>query len=116
MCELKVYVGAGLGEEQIKTLLSLDGGARLKEVAHALLVEHSDDRAEIHSVDIEKVSIDPDYPTQVEIEFETSWSIYKGCEDRNLSGCESELQWATYTADGHLMFIVPKPRRPTNPC
>ncbi|SDG77300.1 MULTISPECIES: hypothetical protein [unclassified Duganella] len=116
MRELKVYVGPSLGDEQIKALLRQGSGMKLKEVAHALLVEHNDDRADIHSVDIETVSIDPDYPTQVEIEFETSWSIYKGCEDMNMSGCEPQAEVATYTADGYLIFMVPMPRKPANPC
>lgn len=116
MQDLSIYVGVGLGADQLKALLCHGGGTKLKEVAHALLIEHSDDRAEIHLVDIQKVRFDPDYPTQVEIEFETSWSIYKGCEDKNLSGCEVEAEIATYTTDGHLIFTVPAPRRPANFC
>lgn len=116
MRELKIYVGVDLDEIQLKAALSTGNGMKLREVAHALLVEHGDDRADIHSVDIEKVTIDPEHPTQVEIEFETSWGIYKGCEGMNISGCESEAEVATYTADGFLIFTVPMPRRPANPC
>lgn len=116
MRELKVFVGPGLDEQQLKALLNQSSGMRLKEVAHALLVGHGDDGADIHSVDVEEVLIDPEYPTQVEIEFETSWNIYKGCEDMNLSGCELECEVAAYTADGELIFMVPEPRRPANPC
>jgi hypothetical protein len=116
MRELKVFVGPGLDEQQLKALLNQSSGMRLKEVAHAQLVEHCDDAADIHSVEVEEVLIDPEYPTQAEIEFETSWSIYKGCEDKNLSGCESECEVATYTPDGYLVFMVPEPRRPANPC
>jgi hypothetical protein len=116
MRDVKVHVGLGLDQEQIKAQLSQGNGARLKEVAHALLVDHNDDRADIHSVDIKEVHIDPDNPTQVHIEFETSWSIYKGCEDMNSSGCELENETATYEPNGDLTFTVPVPRRPANPC
>lgn len=116
MRDLKVYVGPCFDEEQLKVLLSQSGGMRLREVAHALLIEHDDDRAEIHSVDIKTVNIDTEYPTQVHIEFETSWSIYKGCEDKNLSGCELQREFATYEPNGDLTFSVPMPRRPANPC
>jgi len=34
----------------------------------------------------------------------------------NLSGCEAQLEAAAYTADGNLVFTVPMPRRPGNPC
>jgi|SRR5471032_881168 len=116
MRELKIFIGPDLDEGQLKTLLNQSSGMRLKEVAHALLVDHGDDRADIHSVEVEKVLIDPEYPSQVEIEFETSWSIYKGCEGMNMSDCEPQAEVATYTADGHLIFTVPMPRRPANPC
>jgi hypothetical protein len=74
------------------------------------------DRAVITSVAVDRVTIDPEFPTQAEIEFETSWNIYKGCEDKNLSGCEFEIESATYTNDGRLVFVVPSPRKHAEPC
>lgn len=121
MREIKVYVGPGLDAEGIKDALNAtdeDGQENrlLFEVAHAVLTDHSDDRAEIYEVCVEEVSIDPLFPNVVQIEFTTSWSIYVGCRDMNSAGEENESESATYTADGNLVFIVPTPRRPANHC
>lgn len=121
MREVSVFVGSGLDAEGIKDALN-DGDEHgqestlLFEVAHALLSEHKDDRAEVHSVGVEEVTIDPLHPTQVQIEFETSWSAYYGCRDMNGSGVKNECEIASYTSEGHLVFLVPEPRRPANHC
>ena len=116
MRELSVYVGNGLDALALKEVLAARSGALLKDVAHAVLDEHSDDRAVITSVAVERVTVDTDFPSQVEVEFETSWNVYKGCEDKNLSGCEVEVESATYTADGNLVFMVPVLRKHAEPC
>lgn len=121
MREVAVYVGLGLDADGIKDALndSDEHGQEstlLFEVAHALLSEHKDDRAEVHSVDAEEVTIDPSHPTQVQIEFATSWSAYYGCRDMNGSGVKHECEIATYTSEGNLVFSVPQPRRPANDC
>lgn len=121
MREIVVHVGAGLDADGIVDALNegedLQGESTLLfEVAHALLTEHADDRAEIHSVEVEDVVIDPAYPTQVHVHFTSSWSIYVGCRDMNAAGDEHECETATYTSDGDLIFLVPAPRRPANPC
>jgi hypothetical protein len=121
MRELMVHVGPGLDADGIKDALNDGDGIEsestsLFEVAHALLTEHADDRAEIHSVEVTDVTIDRTYPNQVHIHFTTSWSIYVGCRDMNGAGDEHECATATYTADGDLVFLVPAPRRPANYC
>lgn len=121
MREITVYVGPGLDEEGIKDALNESGehgqdNTLLYEVAHALLSDHKDDRAEIHAVSVEEVTIDPTHPNQVQIEFTTSWSVFYGCRDMNMADDEQECEFATYTADGHLIFSVPSPRRPANHC
>jgi hypothetical protein len=72
----------------------------LFEVAHALLTEHSDDRAEIHSVVVDDVVIDPEYSTEVQVDLTTSWSFYTGCRDMNATGDEYDSAIATYTTVG----------------
>ena len=121
MREISVYVGAGLDAEGIKEALSESDehgteNTLLFEVAHALLNKHADDRAEIHGVEVDEVTIDPTYPNQVEIEFTTSWSLYVGCRDMDAAGEETECETATYTDDGNLIFLVPARRRPANYC
>lgn len=118
--EISVYVGAGLDADGIKDALNEsdehgEESTLLFEVAHALLNDHKDDRAEVYAVG-EEVTIDPSHPTQVQIEFTTSWSAYYGCRDMNGAGDKSECESATYTSDGHLVFLVPEPRRPANDC
>lgn len=121
MREIIVHVGPGLDADEIKDALNegedLESESTvLFEVAHALLTEHSDDRAEIHSVEVEGVVIDPAYSTQVHVHFTSSWSIYVGCRDMNAAGDEHECATATYTSNGDLVFLVPAPRRPANYC
>jgi hypothetical protein len=114
--ELPVLVGQDLDAGRLKKALQEDGGKRLHEVAHALLDDHSDDRAEIYEVKVCSVEIDEEYPSQVNIEFETSWNVYRGCEDMNTSGIEYEQERATYEPDGRLVFLVPPPRKHVDPC
>lgn len=121
MREVTVFVGPDLDSDGIKDALN-DGdeygseNTLMFEVAHALLNRHADDRAEIHSVEVETVSVDPNHPSQVHIEFTTSWSLYVGCRDMNGAGEENEAEHATYTSDGNLVFVVPDQRRPANYC
>jgi hypothetical protein len=121
MREIKIYVGQGLDAESMKDRLNEGDDIEsestlLFEVAHALLTEHADDRAAIHSVEVNEVTVDKAYPNQVLIDFTTSWSIYVGCRDMNSAGDEHECETATYTADGDLIFLVLEPRRPANHC
>lgn len=121
MRELTVYVGEGLDEEGLTDALNESDehgtdSTLLFEVAHALLSKHEDDRAEIASVVVDEVSIDPEHPTQVHIVFTTSWSRYYGCRNMNSAGDQQETESATYTAEGNLVFIVPERRRPANHC
>lgn len=121
MREIKIYVGPGLDAEGIKNALNRreqdsDASSLLFDVAHALLNDHSDDRAEIHEVTIDEVTVDPVHRHQVYIDFTTSWSMYFGCRDMNTADDENESEVATYTSDGYLIFIVPTPRRPANYC
>jgi len=116
MRELSVLVGQGLDGDQLQQVLQENGGRRLYEVAHALLDDHADDRAEINDVKVTKVEFDEDCPTQVDIEFETSWRVYRGCEDRNTEGREYQQEPATYEADGRLVFLVSLARKHTDPC
>ena len=119
--EIVVHVGPGLTADEMKEALN-EGeefeseSMVLFEVAHALLTEPSDDRAEIHSVVVDDVVIDPEYPTQVQVDFTTSWSFYAGCRDMNSAGDEYDSAIATYTSNGDLVFVVPSPRRPANYC
>lgn len=115
MREIEVDIIPGLDAEEIKELLNEENGMSLFTVAHALL-EHQDDRAEILSVKVQRVTIDPAFPNQVQIEFSTSWSIYASCRDMRSAGEENERETATYTEEGGLIFIVPEPRRPANDC
>ena len=116
MRELSVLVGQGLYGDQLQQVLQENGGRRLHEVAHALLDDHADDRAEISDVKVTSVEIDEDCPTQVDIEFETSWRIYRGCEDRTTAGRECQREPANYEADGRLVFFVPRARKHADPC
>ena len=116
MREMSVLVGLGLDADQLQQVLQENGGRRLYEVAHALLDEHANDRAEISDVKVTSVEIDEDFPTQVDIEFETSWRIYRGCEDRNTEGREYQQESATYEVDGRLVFLVPLARKHSDPC
>jgi hypothetical protein len=119
--ELAVFVGPGVDAEGIKDALN-EGDEQghentlLFEVAHALLSEHKDDRAEVHSVTVDEVVVDSTYPNQVHIEFTTSWSAFYGCRDMNMADDECESETATYTDDGKLIFLVPKRRRPAIDC
>lgn len=119
--EVIVHVGPGLDAEGIMEALNEGGemgddSTLLFEVAHALLTQHSDDRAQIHSVEVTDVDIDSAFPSQVDVHFTSSWSIYVGCRDMNAAGDEHECATATYTAEGNLIFVVPVPRRPANHC
>ena len=116
MREMSVLVGLGLDADQLQQVLHENGGRFLYEVAHALLDDHADDRAEIYEVKVDSVAINEDCPTQVDIDFETSWSIYRGCEDRNTAGSEYQQERATYEADGRLVFLVPLARKHIDPC
>jgi len=119
--EIVVHVGLGLTADEMKDALN-EGedfeseSTVLFEVAHALLTEHSDNRAEIHSVVVDDVVIDPRYPTQIQVDFTSSWSFYAGCRDMNAAGDEYDSATATYTLNGDLVFIVAAPRRPANYC
>jgi len=121
MREIKVHVGLGLDSEGIRDALNSGNdyeqeSCLMFEVAHALMDDHKDDRAEIDSVSIDEVTIDPAYPSQVHLEFTTSWSAYFGCRDMNTSDDELMSESATYTKDGDLVFVVPAARRPANDC
>ncbi|MEF2270574.1 hypothetical protein V3C40_27660 [Janthinobacterium sp. LS2A] len=116
MRELAVLVGQGLDAELLQQVLQENRGKRLNEVAHALLDDHPDDRAEIYEVKVDRVAIDEDCPTQVDIEFEIFWRIYRGCEDRNTVGSEYQQERATYEADGRLVFLAPLARKHSDPC
>ena len=107
MRELSVLVGQGLDGDQLQQVLQENGGRRLYEVAHALLDDHADDRAEINDVKVTKVEFDEDCP---------SWRVYRGCEDRNTEGREYQQEPATYEADGRLVFLVSLARKHTDPC
>lgn len=119
--EVKVFIGPGLDEEKILEALNEgdefgDESRKLFQVAHALLTGQTDDRAEIHEVDVTGVHIDSTYPNQVQIQFTTSWSMYFGCRDMDSAGEEDQDESVTYTSDGYLVFNVPEPRRPANEC
>lgn len=116
MREMSVLVGQGRDADQLQQVLQENGGRRLYEVAHALLDDHANDRAEISDVKVTNLGFDEDCPSQVDIEFETSWRIYRGCEDRNTAGREYQQERANYEADGRLVFLVPLARKHTNPC
>lgn len=121
MREMKVHVGPGLDSEGIMEVLNAgDNNAkksrRMFRVAHALMSDHKDDRAEIDSVVVDEVTIDPDHPSQVHLKFTTSWSAYYLCTDKNLVDDKFESETATYTTEGDLVFIVPDPRRPASEC
>lgn len=121
MRELRVYVGPGLGAEDIRDVLNMrdrhgaEAGS-LFEVAHALLIEHKDDRAEVIGVKVEDVINDAAHPNQLDIAFTTSWVLTASCRAQNDAGEKAESECATYTADGFLSFFVPLPRKPANPC
>lgn len=116
MREMSVLVGLGLDADQLQQVLHENGGRFLYEVAHALLDDHADDRAEIYEVKVDSVAINEDCPTQVDIDFETSWSIYRGCEERNTAGSEYQHERATYEADGRLVFLAPLARKHVDSC
>lgn len=52
----------------------------------------------------------------MDIEFETSWSIYRGCDNMNSAGIDPQQERATYEADGRLVFLVPHARKHVDPC
>lgn len=119
--EVKVFVGVALSVEEIAEVLNEgdelgDESTKLFEVAHALLSQHADDRAEIHQVEVTGVDVDEAYPAQLQVQFTTSWSAYYGCHDMNTVDDQDEDESATYTSDGHLIFTVPEPRRPASEC
>lgn len=119
--EIKVHVGLGLDNKGIRDTLNScsDSGEEshlMFEVAHALLNDHKDDRAEIYSVSVDEVTVDPIHPSQVQIEFTTSWFVYYGCKNMNMQDEEFMSASATYTEVGDLVFIVPSPRRPASHC
>lgn len=121
MREIKVHVGLGLDSEEIMDVLNTcsDSGEEsslMFEVAHALLGDHKDDRAEIYSVSVDEVTVDPNQPSQVHLEFTTTWGAYYGCKDMNMQDDEYMNEIATYTEDGDLVFIVPAARRPASDC
>jgi hypothetical protein len=120
MREVKVYVGLDLDAAGIRDALNetdQDGNDNtlLFDVAHTLLTEHKDDRAEVHSVEVSSVSQDEEQTNLFYIDFETSWSAHYGCRDMDEAGLERESESATYS-DGFLIFTVPTPRRPAGEC
>ena len=120
MREIRIKVGTGLDAEGIQRALAppnFDGedAMSLYPVAEALMAVR-DSRVEIHGVAIDDVWINPKFPSQVSISFTSSWSLYVGCRDSNSAGDEDVCETATYTADGLLIFLVPEPRRESNPC
>jgi hypothetical protein len=119
--EVKVFVGVGLSVEEIAEALNEgddlgDESTKLFEVAHALLSQHADDRAEIHQVEVTGVQVDDVHPTQLQVQFTTSWSAYYGCRDMDTADDQDEDESVTYTSDGHLIFTVPEPRRSASEC
>lgn len=121
MREIAVFVGQGLDAKGIKDALNESDepgheSTLLFEVAHALLSDHKDDRAEVHSVTVNEVTVDATHPNQVHIDFTTSWTAFYGCRDMNMADDEYECEAATYTNDGHLIFLVPMLRRPASHC
>jgi hypothetical protein len=119
--EIKVFVGIGLGVDEIAEVLNEgddlgDESTKLFEIAHALLSQHADDRAEIHQVEVTGVQADEIHPTQLHVQFTTSWSAYYGCRDMNAADDQDEDESVIYTSDGHLIFTVPEPRRPASEC
>jgi hypothetical protein len=121
MREVEIFIGSDLDADEIKDALNSidecgDGADELKDIAHALLTEHEDDRAQVHDVTIDSVTIDPEHPSVVSIEMSISWGAYYGCRDMNRGGLEEVVESATYTDDGSLIFHVPLPRREANHC
>jgi hypothetical protein len=123
MREIEVFVGVGLNSKGIMDALNRPdddeaglSSTTLFEVAHALLEQQLDDRAQIDEVTVEEVTINPDHPNVVTLELEIRWSAYYGCRDMNAADVENEVEAATYTSDGHLIFTVPDRRRPANYC
>ena len=121
MREIEVLIKSGLDADGIKDALNerdkngVDS-ALMFDVAHALLVNQTDDRAEIHAVVVDDVAIDPNYPSQIYLNFTASWSAYYGCKDMNMADDEHLGDTATYTVDGRLIFRVPERRRPASDC
>jgi hypothetical protein len=121
MREIVVQIAAGLDADGIKDALNEtdelgEANPQLFEVAHALLANHKDDRAEVFEVGVEDVTIDHEHPSQVHLELTISWSAHYGCKDMDRSDEECVSETATYTADGTLIFVVPAPRRPVSDC
>ena len=83
MRELIVHVGAGLDAEGIKEVLNEpeeygEANNQLFSVAHALLSDHKDDRAEVNEVGVDSVTRDFQHPPQVVVQMTISWSAYYG--------------------------------------
>lgn len=121
MREVKVFVGIGLDSDEIVEALNEgddlgDESTKLYEVAHALLSQHADDRAEIFQVEVTGVQVDDVHPNQLQVQFTTAWSAHYGCRDMDIVDDQDEDESVTYTSDGHLIFTVPQPRRPANDC
>jgi hypothetical protein len=121
MRELIVHVGAGLDAEGIKEVLNEpeeygEANNQLFSVAHALLSDHKDDRAEVNEVGVDSVTRDFQHPSQVVVQMTISWSAYYGCKDMDTSDDETVTESATYTAEGDLVFLVPVPRREASEC
>ncbi|MFZ6659092.1 hypothetical protein [Undibacterium sp. TJN19] len=120
MREIKIQIGENLDEEGIQRALEDSNthgqdAIRLYPVAEALM-NVDDCRFQIYGVTIEEVTINQEFPNQVTISFTSSWSHYVGCRDANSAGDQDECETATYTADGHLIFLVPDQEKESNYC
>ena len=117
-----IDIGGGLDDDGIFDTLIGQGRGRkadvsspLFSVAREYMHAIKDERAEVHSVTVNSVTVDLDYPKTVSVDFTVEWTIYRGCEDRNEHDFEDMYEQACYD-DGKLTFQIPAPRRPLNPC
>jgi hypothetical protein len=121
MREIEIFVGEGLDAEEIIYALNAcdaDGieNTSLFELAHAVLSDQLDDRAEIHSVSADEITFNKNHPNQITLKFTTSWSAYYGCRDMCKGGDEEETEKGIYSSEGYLIFMVPDKRRQASQC
>lgn len=116
-----IHIGSGLDEDGIFDFLQ--GSGRKDDVTSPLLpvaqeFMHSikDVRANVLSVKVNSVNVDPTFPRAVHVHFTVEWDLYHGCADRNEYDHDDLDEIAIYTDDGNLIFQIPEPRRPSNPC
>lgn len=116
-----IHIGSGLDEAGIFDFLQGRGRKEdvtspLFPVAREFMHSIKDSRANVLSVKVNNVNVDPAFPRAVHVYFTVEWDLYHGCSTRNEYDHDDLDEMAIYADDGTLTFQIPDPRRPPSGC